>query len=146
LIRSLGIILHQTLGFCDEGRGGGFKNWPKLRYVLYGRPLFTLMKQLEFHMAHSWNGSYLIWAYRYHKWLYAICFELDSDIKLAFCFWRGETWLVVNTCPSNDLYCALFFLCSIGPSYWLITIYRAIYSCNDDYHYQKYKKELYLSL
>jgi hypothetical protein len=38
LWRSLRIILHQTLEFCDEGEEG-VKNWPKLRYILYGRPL-----------------------------------------------------------------------------------------------------------
>jgi hypothetical protein len=34
-LRSLRIILNQTLEFLDKG-GKGVKNWPKLRYVLYG--------------------------------------------------------------------------------------------------------------
>jgi hypothetical protein len=39
LWRYLGIVLHQPLELWRRKVGEGVKNWPKLRYILYGRPL-----------------------------------------------------------------------------------------------------------
>jgi hypothetical protein len=65
-----------------------------------------------------WNGSKLVWAYRYHTRLY-VWPQFWHSISIFFGAVKRD-WLLIL---------ALQTCSSLGASYMLITIY----SCNDDY-------------
>jgi hypothetical protein len=118
-----------------------WKQWKIYSFMIYSLTLGSLFPKQGYLRksgnADSWNGSNLVWAYRYHMRLYVLTSVLPLNWRFVFGALKRDWLLILALQTTFNLHYFSFVVLVLGLN---------SYSCTYDYHRQKHNKELYFFL